>query len=98
MLTGHIVDGLITQIAPHVWNKLTDAEKRIFTEVTQQAAARATAQIRKREGELVDEFRKKGLQIVQVDRASFVEAVLKNKPLESMGFTRADYDKIQAAR
>ncbi len=98
MLTGHIVDGLITQIAPHVWNKLTDAEKRIFTEVTQQAAARATAQIRKREGELVDEFRKKGLQIVQVDRASFVEAVLKNKPLESMGFSRADYDKIQAAR
>lgn len=26
MLTGHIVDGLVTQIAPHVWTKLTDAE------------------------------------------------------------------------
>ena len=25
MLTGHIVDGLTTQVAPHVWNKLTDA-------------------------------------------------------------------------
>ena len=25
MLTGHIVDGLTTQIAPHVWNKLSDA-------------------------------------------------------------------------
>jgi hypothetical protein len=39
MLTGHIVDGLTTQIAPHVWNKLTDAEKKIFTDVTQEAAA-----------------------------------------------------------
>jgi len=98
MLTGHIVDGLVTQIAPHVWNKLSDAEKKIFTEVTREAAVRTTASIKKREGELVDEFRKKGLQIVQVDRPSFVQAVLKNKPLESMGFSRADYDSIQAAR
>ena len=98
MLTGHIVDGLTTQIAPHIWSKLSDAEKAMFTEVTQQAAVRATAQIKKREAELVDEFKKKGLQIVSVDRKSFQDAVLKNKPLESLGFTRADFDKIQAAK
>jgi tripartite ATP-independent transporter DctP family solute receptor len=98
MLTGHIVDGLTTQIAPHVWNKLTDAEKTMFTEVTREAAAKATADIKKREGELVDEFKKKGLQIVTVDRKSFQDAVLKNSPLESMGFTRSDFDKIQAAK
>ena len=98
MLTGHIVDGLITQVAPHLWNKLSDAEKRMFTEVTQQAAARATAKIKAREVELVDEFKKKGLQIVQVDRKSFQDAVLKNKPLTSMGFTQSDFDKIQAAK
>jgi tripartite ATP-independent transporter DctP family solute receptor len=98
MLTGHIVDGLTTQIAPHVWNKLSDAEKTMFTDVTREAAARASAEIKKREGELVEEFRKKGLQVVNVDRKSFQDAVLKNSPLESMGFTRSDFDKIQAAR
>ena len=98
MLTGHIVDGLVTQIAPHVWNRLTDAEKKIFTDVTQEAAVRATAQIKKREGELVDEFRKKGLGIHNVNRQSFVDAVLKNRPLESLGFTRRDYDRITAVR
>jgi TRAP-type C4-dicarboxylate transport system substrate-binding protein len=98
MLTGHIVDGLTTQIAPHVWNKLSDAENKIFSDVTQAAAVRATAKIKAREGELVDEFKKKGLQIVQVDRKSFQDAVLKNKPLESMGFTKSDFDKIQAAK
>ncbi len=98
MLTGHIVDGLTTQIAPHVWNKLSDAEKKIFTDVTQEAAARATAKIKAREVELVDEFKKKGLQVVQVDRNSFQDAVLKNKPLESMGFTKSDFDRIQAAK
>ena len=98
MLTGHIVDGLTTQIAPHVWNKLTDAEKTLFTQVTQEAAQRATDKIKKREAELVDEFKKKGLQIVTVDRKSFQDAVLKNAPLESMGYTRSDFDRIQAAK
>jgi len=98
MLTGHIVDGLTTQIAPHIWSKLSDAEKTMFTDVTREAATRATAEIKKREGELVDEFKKKGLQVVAVDRKSFQDAVLKSSPLESMGFTKADFDKIQAAR
>ncbi len=98
MLTGHIVDGLTTQIAPHVWNKLTPDEKKIFTEVTREAAARATDKIKKREAELLEEFKKKGLEIVVVDKKSFSDAVLKNTTLESLGFTRADYDKIQAAK
>ena len=98
MLTGHIVDGLTTQIAPHVWNTLNDAEKNMFTEVTLEAAARATAQIKKREAELVDEFRKKGLGVNTVNRQSFVDAVLKNKSVESMGFDKKDYDRITALK
>jgi TRAP-type C4-dicarboxylate transport system substrate-binding protein len=97
-VAGHIVDGLTTQIAPHVWNKLTDAEKKVFTEVTQEAAVRATAQIKKREAELVDEFKKKGLGVHNINRQSFVDAVLKNKPVESLGFTRRDYDRIVAVK
>jgi len=81
-------------VAPHVWNKLSDAEKKIFSDVALEAAARATAQIKKREGELVDEFKKKGLGVNQVNRQSFVDAVLKAKSVESMGFDRKDYDRI----
>ena len=98
MLTGHIVDGLTTQVAPHVWNKLSDAEKKIFSDVALEAAARATAQIKKREAELVDEFKKKGLSVNQVNRQSFVDAVLKNKSVESLGFDKKDYDRIVAIK
>jgi TRAP-type C4-dicarboxylate transport system substrate-binding protein len=98
MLTGHIVDGVVTQIAPHVWTKLTDAEKKIFTEVTQEAAARGTAQIVKRESELVDEFKKRGLNVVTVNRQSFVDAVLKNFTPEQLGYDRKDYDRIVALK
>jgi tripartite ATP-independent transporter DctP family solute receptor len=94
MMTGHIVDGLTTQVAPHVWTKLTDAEKKVFSDVALEAAARATAQIKKRESELVTEFKKKGINIVDVDRKSFVDAVVKAKPVASMGFDTKDYDRI----
>ena len=94
MLTGHIVDGLTTQVAPHLWKTLSDAEKAMFSEVALEAAARATAQIKKREAELVDEFKKKGLGVNPVNRQSFVDAVLKNKSVEAMGFDKKDYDRI----
>jgi tripartite ATP-independent transporter DctP family solute receptor len=98
MLTGHIVDGLTTQVAPHVWNKLSDAEKKIFTDVALEAAARASALIKKREAELVDEFKKKGLGVHTVNRQSFVDAVLKSKSVESLGYERKDYDRIVAIK
>jgi tripartite ATP-independent transporter DctP family solute receptor len=98
ILTGHIVDSLATQVAPHIWAKLSDQEKKIFTDVTQEAAAKATAQIQKRESELADEFRKKGLTVQVVDKKSFQDAVLKNVTFESMDYIKADWDKIQAIK
>jgi tripartite ATP-independent transporter DctP family solute receptor len=98
MLTGHIVDGLVTQIGPHVWNQLSDEDKQIFEEVTQEAAARATQKIKDREAALVQEFKDKGINIVEVDRQSFVDGVLQNVTPESLGYSRADYDRITALK
>ena len=66
--------------------------------VMHEAAARASAKIKKRELELIDFFKKKGLGVVEVNRKSFQDAVLKNKPVESMKLLRADYDRIQAVK
>jgi tripartite ATP-independent transporter DctP family solute receptor len=98
MMTSHIVDGLTTQIAPHVWTKLTPEEQKIFTDVTREAAARATDKIKKREAELTAEFKKKGLEIVEVNKKSFIDAVLKSSTPESMGYTKGDYEKIVAIK
>jgi len=95
ILTGHIVDSLATQVAPHVWTKLSDADKKTFTDVMQEAAAGATGDIKKREAELADEFKKKGLNVHAVNRKGFQEAIMKNITLESMGYAKADWDKIQ---
>jgi tripartite ATP-independent transporter DctP family solute receptor len=98
MLTSHVVEGLITMVGPHVWNTLSPAEQQIFTEVMQEASARITTKIKKREAELIEFFKSKGLKVVNVDRKSFQDTVLKNKPVASLGQTRADYDRIQAVK
>jgi TRAP-type C4-dicarboxylate transport system substrate-binding protein len=70
----------------------------VFTEVTQEAAAKATDEITRHEAELADQFRKKGLQVIAVDKKSFQDAILKNVSMESMGYSKADWDRIQAIK
>jgi len=46
MLTGHIIESLLTITGTHVWSKLSDADKKVFEEVLVQAAANSSDQIR----------------------------------------------------
>lgn len=100
MLTGHITESLIVAVGGHVWNKLNDSEKKIFQEVLLEAAAKATDQIRAAELKLADEFRKLGKTVVEVDRAAFREAALPlhNDPGAGAGWSKAEYDALQALK
>jgi tripartite ATP-independent transporter DctP family solute receptor len=97
-LTGHIVDHLNTVISKGLWAKLSDEDKKIFTEVALEAASRATAEILSKEKELVDFFRSKGLTVTEVDKEDFKNTVLKNVTFESFGYRKSDYDRIQAIK
>ena len=96
MLTGHIIDSVITIVGPHVWNKLSEADKKIFMDAAQQGAQTATREIQKREIELNEDFKKCGINVVTVDKAQFRERILKTVDLTSMGFDRKDWERIQA--
>ena len=98
ILTGHIADSLLTVVSPTLMGKLSPAEQKILAEGTQEAAERATNDIRKREGELVEEFKKRGLNVVTVDRDAFRQHVLKNISFESMKLDKKDWDRIVAIK
>lgn len=98
ILTGHIVDHLNTVIASGLWAKLSDADKKIFTDVAQEAAARATKEIKENEAKLVDVFKSKGISVTEVDKKDFLDNVIKNVTFESFGYRKADWDKIQAVK
>lgn len=98
MLTGHVVDGLTTLVAPHVWRVLSRAERDMFGAVAREAAARASAVIERRERELVTEFRRLGLGVHEVDRESVEAAVLATTSVASLGYDPHDYERIVALR
>jgi len=98
ILTGHIADSLLTIVSGQLMSKLSPAEQKILVDVTQEAAEKATNDIKKREGELVDEFKKKGINVVNVDRDAFQKQVLKSITFESMQMDKKDWDKIIAIK
>ncbi|MEZ0309189.1 MAG: sialic acid TRAP transporter substrate-binding protein SiaP, partial [Ramlibacter sp.] len=71
ILTGHISDALLTVVSPSALAKMSPAEQKLFADISIEAAEHATNDIRKREGELVEEFKKKGVNVVTVDRNDF---------------------------
>ncbi|MDP3760590.1 MAG: sialic acid TRAP transporter substrate-binding protein SiaP [Ramlibacter sp.] len=94
ILTGHIADALLTVVAPSTMAKMSPAEQKLFADISQEAAEKATNDIRKREGELVEEFKKKGNNVVTVDRNDFQQRVLKAITFESMKLDKKDWDRI----
>lgn len=94
ILTGHIADALLTVVSPMTLSKMNAADQKILFDLMQQAATNATNDIRKREAELVDEFKKKGINVVTVDRNAFQQRVLAAISHQSMGLDKKDWDRV----
>lgn len=95
-VTQHIYSTTHAIIGQGVWKKLSDDDKKMFTEVFQQAAEKIAAEVWKEESELLDWFRAQGTQINdKVDVAAMREAA---KPLISNNdmWSKELFEKIQA--
>ena len=96
VLTGHITDALLTIIGGPAWDKIEEADRAILIELTQEAADKATQDIQKKEQELVQGFRDRGKEVLEVDRAPFREAVVKMHMGPDATWDQAIYDRLQA--
>ncbi|CAN5768638.1 sialic acid TRAP transporter substrate-binding protein SiaP [soil metagenome] len=97
-LTGHIVDSLLTVTSGQLWAKLSADEKKVFSEVMQEAAERTGREIIASEARLTEEFKKKGNNVIVVDKNAFREAVLKATKPTDQGYRQQDYDRILAIK
>jgi tripartite ATP-independent transporter DctP family solute receptor len=93
-LTGHIVDSLLTGRLGTGVEQASDADKKAFTDVMQEAADKTGREIIASEVRLVDEFKKKGINVIAVDKNAFREAVLKTTKPTDLGYRQQDYDRI----
>ncbi|OHV83579.1 sialic acid TRAP transporter substrate-binding protein SiaP [Rhizobium sp. LCM 4573] len=98
VLTGHIVDHLNTVVSNMLWSKLSDEDKKIFTEVMQEAAERATKIVEERENALVAKFKQDGLTVTEVDKSDFEKTVMEKVALEDFGYKKEDWEAIRAVK
>jgi tripartite ATP-independent transporter DctP family solute receptor len=100
VLTGHITESMVTVIGSPVWNKLTPDDQKVFADTLKEAASKATESIEASERILAGEFRKLGVNVVEPDREAFRKAAipLHNDASVGAGWTRAQYDELQALK
>jgi tripartite ATP-independent transporter DctP family solute receptor len=98
ILSGHIVDHLNTVVSKSLWSKLSDEDKKIFSEVMAQAAERGTKIIEQRENELVAKFKGMGISVTEVDKADFEKTVMEKVKMEDFGYKKADWEAIRAVQ
>ena len=98
ILTGHITESLVTIVAGGTWAKLSEADRKIFSEVLWEASSRATSEIVAAENKLVADFEKRGKTVVKVDRGPFIQAVQKAVTAPDAPWPRDLYDRVQAIK
>ncbi len=98
-LTGHITEMLLAIVGGHVWNKLSDADRKTFEAVFREAAAKSNAEIQKSEQQLATDFGTKyGKTVVKSDREAFKKVFTPFLVGSDVPWDKALYDKVQAIR
>ena len=103
-ITAHITDALLTIVGGPLWAKLSDADRKTFQAVFQEAAAKATGDIVDIEKKLMTEFSKRGKTVVMVDRKPFMAAVQrfyvegKQPDGSALPWPKDVYERLQAIK
>lgn len=75
-LTGHVYSPAVFILSPNVWSKLSDADKKVFTDAAVKAGAAQRKKVNDDEANGIAQLKKDGMQVVeQVNGDSFRKAV-----------------------
>ncbi|MFZ3322718.1 MAG: sialic acid TRAP transporter substrate-binding protein SiaP [Usitatibacter sp.] len=98
ILTGHITESLVTVVSGSAWGKLSEADRKIFSDVLWEASTRATKDIVDQESKLAADFEKRGKIVVKVDRRPFIKAVQSAVTAPDAPWPRELYDRVEAIK
>ncbi|OUL99042.1 TRAP transporter substrate-binding protein [Variovorax sp. JS1663] len=75
-LTGHVYSPALLLMSPRVWNKLSDADKKVFVEAARKGGAAQRKKVNDDENNGIAQLEKDGMKVIRtVDGAAFREAL-----------------------
>lgn len=90
VMTNHLVDGIFITISNKTWNALSAAQKQNVKAAATAAALYNNENRIKEEGQLVEFFKKEGLQVTTPDLDAFRKAVQE-------AYAKSEYSKVWTA-
>ena len=98
-LTGHVYSPALLLMSPSTWNKLTEADKKVFTEAAKKAGAAQRKKVNDDENSGIAQLEKDGMTVVKVvDGAAFREALKPAHVGYAKEFGADNIKKIQDVR
>ena len=76
-LTGHVYSPAVLLLSPKVWEKLSEADRKVFVDAAQKGSTAQRKKVNDDESNGIAQLRKDGMQVVEkVDGESFRKAVM----------------------
>ncbi len=98
-LTGHVYSPALLLMSPKVWNKLSDADKKVFTDAAKKAGAAQRKKVNDDENSGVAQLEKEGMKVTKVvDGNAFREALKPAYASYAKEFGGENIKKIQDVR
>jgi tripartite ATP-independent transporter DctP family solute receptor len=98
-LTGHVYSPALLLLSPKTWNKLSDADKKVFTAAAQKAGAAQRKKVNEDEANGIAQLEKDGMKVVRtVDGGAFREALKPAYAGYAKEFGADNIKKIQDVR
>lgn len=94
-LTGHIADSQPIIVSGDVWESLSAEDQQIIRDVFREAAEQGSRDIRQQEADLIAWFRDNGVNVHEIDRGPFIEAVAAVINGEAATWTPEQHARIQ---
>ena len=98
-LTGHVYSPALLLLSPRVWNRLSDADKKVFTDAAKVAAVAQRKKVNDDEANGIAQLEKDGMKVTrQVDGAAFRAALQPAYAQYAKEFGADNIKKIQDVR
>ncbi len=98
-LTGHVYSPSLLLLSPKVWNKLSDADKKAFTDAAKKASVAQRKKVNDDEANGIAQLEKEGMKVTKVvDANAFREALKPAYASYAKEFGAENIKKIQDVR
>ena len=95
-MTGHLVISVHTIASASLLGRLSEEDRAIFTEVFAEMADTCSQAVRGDEGVMLADLVANGMEVVEVDRPAFQDAIATFAASNDLGWSQENYARIQA--